>query len=283
MDPDDLTQPEAPSDSGVALAVDRLGEPTADYRVSPVLFWGKLAIGLSFVLYGTVATVLWFTFAGGQNFGHVQFHLLFWPTFLGVMLLIHLVRNRGVKVLVFPTGLLHLKPSTVESFPWDDVQTVTLKAGAGSAVFVKDAAGEVLSAWITVPTTVVQVWNSWVQLTRTDGLTAKLTTVIAGFPDLAREVQAETFARLWPGVRDRFLAGETIPFGTVAASREGLGVKKKVPWADVKKITASQKVLSVEKKGGWVPVLTIPLEAVPNPHLLFAVAHLATGGKIEEK
>jgi hypothetical protein len=283
MDSDDLDPPDDPLDSGVALAVDRLGEPAATYGVSPVLFWGKLALGLTLVLFGTIATILWFTLAGGKNFGHVQFHMLFWPTFLGVMLLVHLVRNRGVKVLIFPTGLLHLRPGQIESFPWDEVTHVTVKAGAGSAVLVKDAVGDILSAWVAVPTTVVQVWNSWVQVARADGLTSKLTTILAGFPDLAREIQAETFARLWPGVRDRFLAGETIPFGPIAASTEGLGMKKKIAWADVKKITPSQKALTVEKKGGWVPFLTIPMEAVPNPHLLIALANLATGGKTGEE
>src|SRR5262245_47462289 len=126
-DPDDTAAPEDHSDAGVALAVDRLGEPAATYQVSPVLFWGKLALGLTLILFGVVSTILWFTI-GPASVGHWEFHLLFWPTFLGVMLLVHLVRNRGVKVLLFPTGLLHLRPGHIDSFPWEEITHVTLKA-----------------------------------------------------------------------------------------------------------------------------------------------------------
>jgi hypothetical protein len=280
-DPDDPPPTDSPSDSGVALAVDRLGEPAATYTVSPVLFWGKLALGLTLVLCGILATVLWFTLAGWKNFGHLQFHLLFWPTFLGGMLLVHLVRHRGVKVLVFPTGLLHLRPGKVESFPWDEVKFVTVKAGAGTAVVVKDGAGDILSAWVAVPTTVVQVWNTWFRLARADGATATFTPVLAGYPDLAREVQAETFTRLWPGVRAAFLAGHAVPFGVLTVSETGISMgKKTIAWGEVKKLTPSQKLLSIERKGGWVPWLAVPMEQVSNPHLFFAVAHLATRGGV---
>jgi hypothetical protein len=200
---------------------------------------------------------------------------------IGITLLVHLVRNRGVKVLLFPTGLLHLRPGVIESFPWDEITLVTIKAGAGTAVVVKDGEGAILSAWIAVPTTVVQVWNSWVRVTRGDGLSAKITTVLAGFPDLTREVQAETFARLWPRCRDALEAGESVQIGPLSVTRNELRMgKKTIAWKDVKKITPSQKLLSIERKGGWVPWLAVPLERVPNPHLLFAVANLATGGKI---
>src|SRR4029077_17508556 len=87
LDPDDPTAPEDPSDAGVAMAVDRLGEPQVTYQVSPVLFWGKLALGLALVLFGVVSTILWFTI-GPASVGHWEFHLLFWPTFLGIMLLV---------------------------------------------------------------------------------------------------------------------------------------------------------------------------------------------------
>lgn len=280
MEYDDPDPSDAPSDAGVALAVGRLGEPSATFAVNPVKFWGKLALGLTLILFGILVAILWFT-VGPATIGHWEFHLLFWPPFLGVMLLVHLIRNRGVKVLLFPTGLLHLRPGSVESFPWDDIARVHLKAGAGSAVFVKDGDGNLLSSWIVVPTTVIQVWNSWVQVTRTDGAAAKFTTILAEFPDLSREIQTETFARHWPTYRDGFLAGDPVQFGVLAASAEGLTLgKKKLAWADVKKITPSQKLLSIEKKGGWVPWAAVPLEQVPNPHLFYALAHVATGGKV---
>jgi hypothetical protein len=186
-----------------------------------------------------------------------------------------------VKVLQFPTGLLHLRPGVVESFPWDEVESVTLKAAAGSAVVVRTSEGDIHSAWIAVPTTVVQVWNSWVRLTRADGTTAKLTTILQGFPDLVREVQVETFTRLWPKVRDALVAGESVQFGPFFATLQELKMgKKTIAWKDVKKITPSQKLLSIERKGGWVPWVAAPLDQVTNPHLFVAAANLATGGKL---
>ncbi|HEY2785257.1 MAG TPA: DUF6585 family protein [Fimbriiglobus sp.] len=285
MELDDPDPIDAPADDGVALARDRLGEPAASYGVSPVLFWGKLALGLALILGGLTGTILWFTLGPG-TVGHWEFHLMFWPPFLGVMLLVHLIRHRGVKVLLFPTGVLHLRPGHVDSFPWEEITRVTIRAGAGTAVVDKDANGTIRSAWITVPTTVVQVWNSWTQLTRADNVQAKLTTVLAGYPDLAKEIQRETFAHLWPPVRDAFAAGESVPFGPFSLSAEGLAStvgKKKLAWQDVKKITPSQKMLSIEKKGKWIPWMAVTLEQIPNPHLFFALTNLATGGKLEGK
>ena len=102
-----------------------LGDPSALYRVRPARFFAKLGVGVSLILYGVAANYYWWVH-GPKTLGHFELFLLLIVPLMGPTLLWHMYRNRGLYVLVYPTGLLRLLRGEVDSFPWGEVETVRL-------------------------------------------------------------------------------------------------------------------------------------------------------------
>src|SRR5215467_740593 len=103
-------------------AVTELGEPEALFRISSGRFLAKLALGVLLLIYGLVANYLWWIHPQGPGtFGHFEILFLLVPPVSGASLLLHMYRNRGLYVLVYPTGLLRLRRGEVDSFPWREI------------------------------------------------------------------------------------------------------------------------------------------------------------------
>jgi hypothetical protein len=248
-----------------------LGDPDAVFRVGAGRVWVKLALAAGLVLYGVVANYLWWVH-GPARFDHIVLLVLIGPPITGLSLLGHLYRTRGLCVLAYPTGLLRLQRGEVESYPWDEVTEVRLKADAGTFVILRDEAGETLSGWLEVEPPTFQLWNAHLTVRRADGTTAKLTPAVGGYPDLVAHVQRETFRALWPKTLARFRAGERVEFGPLEVSRTGLRYEKNLlPWADLSEVAVSSKHLNVKRKGKWLPWVSKDLDEVSNPHVLLAL------------
>src|SRR4051812_32249553 len=95
-------------DDHLERAVTELGEPEALFRVSRGRFLAKLTLGTLLIAFGAIANYLWW-FRGPAQIDHVIFHLLYIVPLFGLFLLLHMYRNRGLFVLVYPTGLLRLR------------------------------------------------------------------------------------------------------------------------------------------------------------------------------
>lgn len=266
-----MTDPDDP----LELAADRLGPPDAAFHVSPGRFAAKLAVGVGLLLYGVVANYVWWVH-GPARFDHFVLLILFAPPASGVSLLWHVVRTRGLHVLVYPTGLLKVHAGVVESFPWAEVAEVSVRTDAATVEIERDESGDIRACWLAVEPPLFQIWKAGLTLRRSDGTDVSLTPALADYAGLAERVQRATFAELWPAARARFLAGDAVRFGDFAASAGGLAFADKViPWADIKAVATSQKMLSVTRTGGWVPWAVKDLHAVPNPHVLLALVALA--------
>jgi hypothetical protein len=262
-------------DDHLERAVTELGEPEALFRVSGGRFLAKLALGVLLLIYGLVANYFWWVHPRGPGtFGHFEILFLFLPPLSGASLLLHMYRNRGLYVLVYPTGLLRLRRGEVDSFPWREVDHVRLRVGrADGAEFARDAAGGALACWLPADTPTFKLGDAGVTLAREDGVEAHLGPALSDYGALAEEVQKRTFAVLWPGVRDRFRAGERIGFGELEADALGLRHNGRLlPWREVKELAVAQGKLSVKQAGKWLPWALVDLGSVPNPHLLFALA-----------
>jgi hypothetical protein len=248
-----------------------LGNPDAVYRVGAGRFGVKLALGLGLIGYGVVGNYLWWVH-GPANFNHLTFLFLILPPLSGLSLLRHLHRHRGLCVLAYPTGLLRVQRGDVESYPWDDVDEVRLKADKGTIEVRRDDAGQIESCMVAVEPPTLQIGNAAVTVQRKDGVTARLTPVVGGYADLVERVQAATFPVLWPRALARFQAGEWVACGPFEASPAGLRFgKSTLPWAEVGEVGITSKNLSVKRKGKWLPWAAKELEEVPNPHVLLAL------------
>lgn len=247
-----------------AVAADRLGDPDALYAVSPGRFWTKLGLGLLLVAYGFAAVGLMWAF-NFWRFDHYIILLIVAPPLTGVSLLRHLHATRGLRVLVYPTGLLRVQRADAEAYPWDDVAAVGLRAEQGVPMSLASG-GTVTDAWLAVPSPLFRITTAGLTVVRSDGVTAALTPALADYPDLAERVQRATFRVLWPGVWDHFRAGGGVAFGAVLADPTGLTVDDStVPWEDGPTLKVSGKNLVV---AGKRKKLTRELAEVVNPHLL---------------
>ncbi len=260
------------ADDDLTRARAELGEPEALFHVSPGWLRTKTVVAGGLLLYGVVANYLWWVH-GPQNFHHVVIHFLLWPPGVGIALLVHMYRNRGLHVLVYPAGLLRLRHGEVDSYPWAEVEQVKVRAKrADAVVLVRGPDGELTASWLPVDVPTVQVWNAGITLVRSDGQEAHLGPALADYPVLAEEVQRRTFEVLWPAARDRFRAGEVVPFGDLEVTPAGLRHDKKaLPWRELQELTVAQGRLTVKQTGRWLPWVLLDVSAVPNPHVLFAL------------
>jgi hypothetical protein len=252
-------------------AVTELGEPEALFRVSRGRFLAKLSLGLLLLLFGLIANYLWWV-PGPARFDHIFIHLLYILPLSGLVLLVHVYRNRGLFILIYPTGLLRLRHGEVDSFPWDDVKHVQLKVQRGEAEFTRDHDGEPLACWIPADVPTFKLWDAGLTLARSDGTEVHIGPVLSEYDALAEEVQKRTFAKLWPSLRERFRAGDRIDFGELEVGTTGLRHNGKLlPWREVKELIVAQGKLSVKQVGKWLPWTLLDMGSVPNPHLLFAL------------
>lgn len=274
------------ADNPLELASDRLGPPDAVHHVSPGRFAAKVAVGLGLLLYGVVANYLWWV-PGPARFDHLALAVLFAPPLSGVSLLWHVLRTRGLHVLVYPTGLLRVRGGEVESFPWAEIEEVRVRADAAEVATETDDAGAVTACWLAVEPPHFQIWKAGVTIRRTDGAEVTLTSALADYAGLAERVMRATFAEQWPAARATYRAGGTVRFGEFAVGGAGLTFRDQpaLPWSELKSVSVSQKMVSVTRNTGWMPWAVRDLQEVPNPHVMFALIAEArrSGGEGEEK
>jgi len=262
-------------DDHLSMAESELGEPEEMFRISRGRFRAKLWIGLGLIVGSIVAI------AGMVLLGIFEAALLakiiLAPLIIGATILVTMYRQRGLMVLVYPTGVLRLQRGAVASFPWDEIAEVRLKIQRLDAPELRyDDAGEPRSCWLQSEAPAILVWKAWLTLERMDGTEAHMNAALADYDRLAELVQRRTFRRLWAEARDRLLDGDSILFGDLEVSGVGLRhTSKKLRWSDFKELVIAQGRLTVKRTGGWLPWAILDVSKVPNPHVLFALVNEA--------
>jgi hypothetical protein len=283
LQPDQAEDPELSTDQEADLAARELGAPDAVFRAGGRRTKLKVALGAALVFYGLIANYLWWVH-GPAKFGHLEFHFLILPPIIGGGLLGFLYRNRGLRILVFPTGLLRLTPNVVESFPWDAVTTLRLKSDAAEPNYERNDAGELTGCWFSMTVPLVQVWNSWFEIERADGAKTRFTPAVAEYPELARLVQCSTFETIWPRLLENLEQGGTFAFGELVVSRDGLRVGlKSLSWSDIKDVALAHRIIQIKRVGSWRAWWTRVISDVPNPHVLFGLFAMMGVKKPDEK
>jgi hypothetical protein len=255
-------------------AVTELGEPEALFHVSRGRFLAKLTLGVLLVVFGMVANYLWW-FRGPAQIDFIS-HLLFIASLFGVFLLLHMYRNRGLFVLVYPTGLLRLRHGEVDSFPWNEIESITLRVTRAEAAEFDRDDDTIVACWLPADVPTFKLWEAGLRVVRTDGVEAHFGPALSDYDALATEVQKRTFAVLWPRARDRVRDGVCVAFGELEVGAAGLAhAGKLLRWHELKELTVAQGKLSIKQTGKWLPWALIDISGVPNPHVLFALAEEA--------
>lgn len=259
-------------DDHLERAVTELGEPDALFRINGGRFLAKLALGVLLLVLGGVANYLWWVH-GPATFEHFMMFVLVGLPLSGASLLLHMYRNRGLLILVYPNGLLRLRHGEVDSFPWAEVERVQLRIQRSDVAFIRNDAGDPVACWLPVDVPTFKLGDAGVTVVRADGTEAHFGAALSDYEALAEDVQKRTFAALWSDARARFRAGDRIAFGELEVDAIGLRLNGKLlPWHELKELVVAQGKLSVKQSGRWLPWALVEMGAVPNPHLLFALA-----------
>jgi hypothetical protein len=257
----------------LSRSVTELGEPESLFQISKIRFLTKLTVGVLLILVGLVANYFWW-FQGPAKFDHYLIALLISLPITGAYLLWHMYRERGLSILIYATGLLRLRRGEIDSFPWNEIEQVRVKVQrADGAQIVRDSEGSLVACWLPADVPTFRIWKGGMHVVRADGAEAHFSAVLSDFTQLAQEVQRRTFEIRWPQVWERFLSGMPVVFGDLELSLRGIHhVGKQIRWSDVKELTILQGIFRIKQKGKWYPSVLLDIFAVPNPHILFALA-----------
>jgi len=168
-------------------------------------------------------------------------------------------RSRGTRVLLFPRGLVRLQHGAAAVCRWEDVQKVTHEMNTGSREKK------------LVPR------HRFVVACR-DGTTLDFQH-IPKTRELGERIQEATLKHLMPLALQVYQTGKPVKFGPLTVSREGVGNgKETVPWVDVKDVQIDKHgQLVFTTQGRWLSFAKVPVEEIPNVHVLLALVRQARG------
>jgi hypothetical protein len=247
----------ADSPHEVADKVAQLGTPLAEFAVSGArVAWLLTAAVLLFPL-GLLLLIL---AVAGLFIGHAE-HGLVHLLILGVSLLLASVflavrtwRRRGLRVLVFPEGLVRVQGTHVEAFFWDEVRTVLQRKNVGH--WARFAHGKYV---FTVH--------------RHGGGELHFDDALPDVRRLGDLIRRESLRHLLPAALEAYEAGQPLPFGRVQLSRQGLRYGTEwVPWEKVREVNVTEDRLTIHKAGNWLPWCVVLVADVPNLHVFEALA-----------
>jgi hypothetical protein len=270
-----------PQDDPIAKAIAGLGEPLAVHRVAGSRVQWKMTLGFGLILFGIVTNVLWWTL-GPAKFAHALTHFLYMPLAFGFGLVGQVFWHRGVTVFAYPVGVLRVGRGEVETFLWDEITSVKVRTESVTVAGIRNESGEWQAVWFAGKTPFIRLWTSWIELTRNDGATLKLSPIIDDYESLVVRIQSETFTRLWPDIRQKLGRGEPVAFGPWIATETGLTfAKSQMVWSDITKVTLTGKLLTVGQKSFWSSGKSVDVSTLDNPHVLMALLDDRVGGAIE--
>lgn len=262
--PDELREPVA-----------RLGKPTHTFATSRRSVTLRIIAGTILLVLGIVANYFyWFVLGKLPIPEHVIFLILFGMPFAGCTLLVVAWRDRGLWVLVFPTGILRWQRGIVQSFPWDEVEAIylvrVLKCDPLHGRW--DYEGKRLTAWIPWDQPGYRLFGAHLLLQRTDGVEGTLPPALTDFAKLNQLIQEAIYEKVWPEIWERFLAGEEIEFGDFAVSVDGIRKGDNIlRWKKFQIANIDAGKLVIRAHGKWRPWADLPIQKLSNPHLFLAL------------
>jgi hypothetical protein len=247
----------ADSPHEVADKLAQLGTPLAEFAVSGgrvvwLLTAAVLLFPLGLLLLGLAVAAL---FVGHAEHGLI--HLLI----LGVSLLLASIflamrtwRRWGLRVLVFPEGLVRVQGSHAEAFFWDEVRTVLQRKNGGH--WARFAQGKYVYT-----------------VHRHGGGEFHFDDALPDVRRLGDLIRRESLRHLLPAALETYETGQPLPFGRLQLSRHGLRYGTEwVPWEKVREVNVTEDRLTIHKHGNWLPFCVVAVGEVPNLHVFEALA-----------
>jgi hypothetical protein len=100
-----------------------------------------------------------------------------------------------------------------------------------------------------------------------------ISSQVKGCAEAIRTVLGKVNPRIKTEIKRQIDGGQTVKFGQVSLSRQGIGFKEKpqVPFAEAT-IKFNGTFLTVKKEGKWLSVFRAPAQKIPNDFVLLDLA-----------
>jgi hypothetical protein len=159
---------------------------------------------------------------------------------------------RGLRVFACRDGLARVHGTKAELVRWDEVNRVRRDLNKKENVTVRS------------PYRVI--------LVRRDGKEFEFSEALSDVKRLRELAEERTLPFMLPAAVEALRAGETVGFGAVSVSPEGIhSGKGTLPWEDFADADAKQGQLIVRAAGRRWPFLKLDIAKVSNPHVFLAL------------
>jgi hypothetical protein len=252
-------------------AVDRLGEPEAVFAPNKSHIGWSIILGIISLTVGIVGIVCLIVF--NLKIGAWIKFLIVVPAF-GFFAIFNALRNRGMWVLVYPTGLLHWHRGVVKVFEWNEIRSISFFGvhAFGEPEIERDEENRIVRASLPIKH---NSFNWGITLTRTDNETASISEYVRNSAELFNLIQVRTFELQWPNVLMTLQDHKECEFGPIRVSESGLLKKddKLLPWDKFDKVKMSHQAIQFRQKGAlrlswW---LTVAISKLKNSHVLLTL------------
>ena len=182
-------------------------------------------------------------------------------TALGVWSYIRAERRTHRRVQVYEHGLVDLERGETRAFPWASV-------------------AEVHQAIVTQRDrrTHVALTTHTYTVTDDSGRAATFDDTIEHVQALGEAIQRAVSERLLAEALRALDQGETVAFGRLAVSRNGVSDgERSLPWSGVESIALERGYVTVTASVDQRNWVTVPAQEIPNVYVLLGLARAATG------
>lgn len=248
--------------SNVPAEAQPLGTPVAEYTPGPRSQKANLIGSVVLIVFGLGGILLGIYLASLYGSGQLCFSVAgLISCLLGVLWFVLSKRQSDLRVLVFPEGLSYTKRGKTDIIRWDDVATVKQN-------ITRHQQGGTTHVYT-------------VQLT--DGRKHTFSDGLAGVQNLGNTIQQEVTRRILPRAVEAYGAGETIPFGKVSISKDGITRgKETLSWDQIKGVKLDRGVISIKKEAKWLRWSSVRVAETPNVFVLLAIVDRIVGINKEE-
>ncbi|HEU5227713.1 MAG TPA: DUF6585 family protein [Ktedonobacteraceae bacterium] len=250
-----LQQQQLPPEAAQLAATYQLGTPQTEYKVGV-----KKSTMITMIVIGILA-------GGGFGVGALNstsqtstmlvllgFSLLFIGLALYYVFLP--VIYHSWHVYVCTDGFAFTRGNAIEAFRWDQIEAM----------------------WQSVTkhyTNGVYTGTTHIYTVRSrDGRKVVLNDKFANVEQLGNTISQQITNYLLPQVVSAYNAGNTITFGPLSISKQGVSNSKELlPWSQIKEMGVNRGVVTVKKEGKWLSWSSVMVAKVPNIFVFMALVN----------
>jgi hypothetical protein len=227
-----------------------LGEPTAEFAIGRRRLIRNLLVASLMIVVG-LALALLLVF----SLKHFHFHVVkiaALGAFMcvgGVVFLVRACRNLGMRVLVYPEGVVQLRKDQMRAAFWDEIDTISFKSSSRG----------LHSMWT----------GESITLHCSNGQEITFDDSLPRMQELVEMVQRETLPSLLARAVEGYQSGRTLDFGKLCVNQGGVSQEKQsLAWADIQEIKFHKSGVAIYKKGKWTGWGEATVSETANFHVL---------------